>query len=235
LPVTWRGICHTLGGICHPPPVRCRLGPVFLPVDDLILYARNARAHPAEQLTRLADSLRRFGFVAPVLVDGSNVVIAGHGRIAAACSLWDAGVDIPRCDRGMLPVLAVEHLTDAQVRAYRIADNKLAGLSHFDDVALTAALRELTAAGFEAAALGFDDESLRLLTQDEPEAGAEPEFGAPIAGTVDPYSLLTFACLVTPGQRDSVLAHLKRLQERFGAASPGQALVGACRRFIGAL
>jgi len=205
----------------------------FVAADQLTLYARNARHHPPEQLTRLADSLRRFGFIAPVLIDAGRVVIAGHGRIAAARSLWDAGVQIPRCDAGMVPVLQVDHLTPAQIRAYRIADNKLAALSHFDDAALSAALRELTAAGFEAEALGFDDEELRLLTQ-QPLPGGEgddAEFGAPITGDVDPYTLLTFACLVTPTQRDAISAHLARLQERFGAASPGQALVGACRRF----
>jgi ParB-like chromosome segregation protein Spo0J len=206
-----------------------------VPVDSLTLYSRNARHHPPDQLTRLADSLRRFGFVAPVLVDAEQVVIAGHGRIAAARSLWDAGVTIPRCEAGMIPTLQVDHLTPAQVRAYRIADNKLAALSHFDDAALSLALRELTAAGFEAEALGFDDEELRLLTQETASDGNgaddDAEFGAPIAGGVDPYTLLSFSCLVSPTQRDGVLAHLARLQERFGAASPGQALVGACRRF----
>jgi ParB-like chromosome segregation protein Spo0J len=207
---------------------------MLLPVTDLTLYRGNPTRHPPEQLSRLADSLRRFGFVAPVLIDAARVVVAGHGRIAAAQSLWDAGVDIPRTERGQVPVISAEHLTAAQIRAYRIADNKLAALSHFDDAALTLALRELTAAGFEAEALGFDDEELRVLTQEQPMPGGpgdDVEFGAPIVNGPDPYSLLTFSCLVTPWQRDDVLAHLTRLQERTGAASPGQALVGACRRF----
>lgn len=205
---------------------------MFLPVDQLTLYIRNARRHPPEQLARLADSLRRFGFIAPVLVDAHKVVIAGHGRIAAARSLWEAGVAIPRCEAGVVPALEIDTLTPAQIRAYRIADNKLAGLSHFDDAALMVALRELTAAGFEAEALGFDDEELRLLTAESPQqpvGGAD--FGEPIAGVTDPYTLLTFACLVSPSQRDAIAAHLTRLQAHFGAGSPGQALVGACRRF----
>jgi ParB-like chromosome segregation protein Spo0J len=207
-----------------------------IPVSEVIPYARNARRHPAEQIDRLCDSLRRFGFVAPVLIDADGVVIAGHGRLLAAKALWAAGVPIPRCADGMVPVVQASTLTPAQVKAYRIADNKLASLSAFDDAALAATLRELTEGGFPASALGFSDEELRILVAEEPApddgAPEEPD-GGPITGeAADPYSLLTFSCLATTVQRDAIFAALERARERQHSASVGDALVAVCRRYV---
>jgi ParB-like chromosome segregation protein Spo0J len=207
-----------------------------LPVAEIVPFHGNARVHPQEQIDRLADSLRRFGFVAPVLLDAAGVIIAGHGRLRAAQMLWSCGVSIPRCPDGVVPVIYAADLTPSQVRAFRIADNKLGALSHFDDAALSATLRELTAGGFSASALGFSDDELRLLTAEPP---ADPEPGhpdhpdsPPIAGAeVDPYSLLTFTCLATSVQRDAINGALERAQARTNAQSPGHALVELCRRY----
>src|SRR5690554_2281006 len=85
-------------------------------VSSLIPYARNSRTHSDEQVTKIAASIKEFGFLNPVIIDGENGIIAGHGRIMAAKKL---GIE-------SVPVIEASHLTDAQRRAYVIADNRLA-------------------------------------------------------------------------------------------------------------
>ena len=86
------------------------------PLDRLRPYAGNAKTHGADQVARIAGSMAEFGWTVPVLVSGDGEVIAGHGRILAAAQL---GLD-------EAPVIVLDHLSEAQRRAYRIADNKLA-------------------------------------------------------------------------------------------------------------
>ena len=85
-------------------------------IDRLIPYARNSRTHSDEQVAQVAASIREFGFTNPVLIDGEGGIIAGHGRVMAARKLGMADV----------PCIRLAHLSDAQKRAYIIADNKLA-------------------------------------------------------------------------------------------------------------
>jgi ParB-like chromosome segregation protein Spo0J len=85
------------------------------PVSSLALYANNPRTHTKKQIRQIANSILEFGWTNPVLIDGDGNVIAGHGRIEAAKLLGETDV----------PVLLLEHLSDAQKRAYIIADNKL--------------------------------------------------------------------------------------------------------------
>ncbi len=92
-------------------------------IEDLIPYARNARIHTPEQITRLASSIKEFGFINPVLIDKNNGIIAGHGRVEAAKKL----------NIKTVPCILVEHLTDTQKRAYILADNKLALDSKWDE------------------------------------------------------------------------------------------------------
>ena len=84
-------------------------------ISDLVLYDRNAKQHPADQITKIADSIREFGFISPVLIDDNKNVIAGHGRIAAA---QEIGMK-------MVPCVNVSGLTEEQRRAYVLADNRL--------------------------------------------------------------------------------------------------------------
>ena len=91
--------------------------------DALIPYARNARTHSPEQISQIAASIREFGFTNPVLTDGRNGIIAGHGRVLAAQKLGMPEV----------PIIDLAHLTDAQKRAYILADNKLALNAGWDD------------------------------------------------------------------------------------------------------
>lgn len=134
-----------------------------VPLADLIPYARNSRTHSDAQVAQIAASIREFGFTNPVLVDGENGVIAGHGRILAARKL---GMDT-------VPVIELAHLSEAQKRAYVIADNKLALNAGWDDEMLRLEISELTDAGFDVSLLGFSDEELALMDPEESEASQE--------------------------------------------------------------
>jgi DNA modification methylase len=116
-------------------------------------YARNARTHSKEQILQLRSSLREFGFVNPVIVDRELNIIAGHGRIMAAKEEGLAEV----------PCVFVEHLTDAQKRAYILADNRLALNAGWDEELLSVEIAELEAADFDLDLLGFDEKELNKL------------------------------------------------------------------------
>jgi ParB-like chromosome segregation protein Spo0J len=105
----------------------------YRPIGDLIPYARNARTHSEAQVALIAGSIREYGFTNPVLVDGENGIIAGHGRVMAARKLGLARV----------PVIELAHLTEAQKRAYILADNKLAEQAGWDRELLALELGDL--------------------------------------------------------------------------------------------
>ena len=139
-------------------------------VDALIPYARNSRTHSDEQVAQIAASVREFGWTNPVLIDGDNGIIAGHGRVLAARKL---GMDD-------VPCIEMAGLTDTQRRAYIIADNKLALNGGWDDELLALELGELHAADFDMALLGFDAGELSsamgldsLPDQNEPESSSK--------------------------------------------------------------
>lgn len=106
----------------------------YLPIKDLKPFLLNAREHPQEQIDLLAQNIRRFGFTVPVIIDKDNNVIAGHGRIKAMEALAETEV----------PCLRMEKLTEQEVDALRIADNKLAEMSHWNMKALIPALKGLS-------------------------------------------------------------------------------------------
>lgn len=121
-------------------------------VEDLIPYARNSRTHSDAQVAQIAASVREFGWTNPVLIDGENGIIAGHGRVLAARKLVMADV----------PCIELAGLTDTQRRAYIIADNKLALNGGWDEELLAVELFDLNAADFDMAVLGFDASELSL-------------------------------------------------------------------------
>lgn len=146
-------------------------------VSELIPYARNSRTHSDEQISQIMASIREFGFTNPVLVDGDGVIIAGHGRVSAAMRLGMKEV----------PCLRLDYLTDAQKRAYVIADNKLALNSGWDDEMLRIELGELSEADFDLGVIGFSKDELKTLT-------AEIEAALPDlpSGDREPYQQMTF-------------------------------------------
>ena len=129
-----------------------------LPIDALVPYARNARTHSDAQVAQIAASIREFGFTNPVLIDTEGGIVAGHGRVLAAKSL---GV-------GSVPCLRVDWLTEAQRRAYVLADNQLALQAGWDDELLACELRALQAEGFDLALTGFSGDDLADLLFDPP-------------------------------------------------------------------
>ena len=133
----------------------------YRPVDSLIPYARNARQHSDTQVAQIAASIREFGWGAPILVDGQNNVIAGHGRLLAARKLGMTEV----------PVVPLDHLTDTQRRALIIADNKIGENASWEDELLGIELAELKAVGFDLGLTGFSqDEWEALIAEGEPAA-----------------------------------------------------------------
>jgi ParB-like chromosome segregation protein Spo0J len=132
-----------------------------IPTADLVGYARNARTHSDEQIGQIAASIREFGFCNPVLIDAENTIIAGHGRVLAA----------GRMKLESVPCLRLSHLTDAQKRAYVLADNRIALSSGWDSEMLANELSDLHADDFDMALLGFDADELSTLLGmvEEPE------------------------------------------------------------------
>jgi len=141
----------------------------WLSVETLIPYAKNARTHSDEQVAQIAGSIKEFGFNNPVLVDKDNSVIAGHGRLMAARKL---GMD-------KVPVVQLGHMTEAQKKAYIIADNKLALNAGWDSVMLSAELQELEELGFDLDILGFDSKEIDKLLAPEVTEGLVDEDDVP--------------------------------------------------------
>jgi hypothetical protein len=119
-----------------------------IPTDKLIPYARNAKKHDAAQVSKIAGSIREFGFNNPVLIDKDNGIIAGHGRVMAAQKLELKDV----------PCIRLGHLTDTQRKAYILADNRLAEVGGgWDEEMLKNELTSLLGDGVDIAGLGWDE------------------------------------------------------------------------------
>jgi len=129
---------------------------VHKPIADLIPYANNARTHSDEQIAQIAASIKEFGFTNPILLDGTNGIIAGHGRLMAARKL----------SLDTVPCIQLSHLSDKQKKAYILADNRLAMNSGWDTQLLTLELKSLDDEGFDLEMLGFDADELRELMSD---------------------------------------------------------------------
>ena len=137
------------------------------PLERLKPYARNAKLHSPEQVTRIAASMLEFGWTIPCLVAGDGELIAGHGRILAAAQL---GIETA-------PVIVLGHLTETQRIAYRLADNLLADLGTYDEEALHEQVQLLMAENYDIDLVGFTDEHLNALLSigEESEGGVEGE------------------------------------------------------------
>ena len=143
-------------------------------IDALIPYARNSRTHSDAQVAQIASSIKEFGFTNPVLIDGGGGIIAGHGRVLAARKLGMSEV----------PCIRLEHLTDAQKRAYVIADNRLALNSGWDTEMLKVEFADLQELGFDLELTGFDlDEIKELLAPVGTEGLTDPDDAPPLPET----------------------------------------------------
>ena len=134
-------------------------------VEKLIPYVRNSRTHSDAQVAQIASSIKEFGWTNPILVDGENGIIAGHGRLLAARKLGYTEV----------PVIELSHMTESQKKAYVIADNQLAMNAGWDTAMLTLELGELKDAGFDLDLIGFDAKELDKLLEPEQVNGLTDE------------------------------------------------------------
>ena len=142
-------------------PLAHELAIQYRNIDTLIPYINNARTHSNEQVAQIAASIKEFGWTNPVLVDGDNGIIAGHGRVLAARKL----------EATEIPVIELQGLSEAQRRAYILADNRLAQNAGWDEDLLHLELTELDNADFDLSLLGFEPGELKDLLADEPEEG----------------------------------------------------------------
>lgn len=146
----------------------------IIAVSALIPYAKNSRTHSETQIGQIAASIREFGFTNPILIADDNTVIAGHGRLLAAQKLGLADV----------PCLRLSGMTEAQRRAYVIADNKLALNAGWDDELLALELGDLRDGGFDLGLIGFTDDELAGLLLEEADNDNAPGDGAGGAGSL---------------------------------------------------
>lgn len=131
----------------------------LVPVEKLVPYVNNARTHSPEQINKLRSSLREFGFINPVIIDRDFGVIAGHGRILAAKEESIKEV----------PCVFADHLTEAQKKAYIIADNRMAMDAGWDEELLRVEIEALQAEAFDLSLTGFDEGELADLFGDDPD------------------------------------------------------------------
>ena len=138
----------------------------LVPVSRLVPYVNNARTHSPEQIAKLRSSLREFGFINPVIIDRDYGVIAGHGRILAA---KEEGIT-------EVPCVFADHLTEAQKKAYIIADNRMAMDAGWDEELLRVEIEALQAADFDPLLTGFDEKELADLFDEEDEPVKDDDF-----------------------------------------------------------
>jgi ParB-like chromosome segregation protein Spo0J len=134
-------------------------------VDKLTPYRGNARTHSRKQIRQIADSIKRFGFTNPVLIDDHEGIIAGHGRVEAAKLLKLTAV----------PTLRLSHLTPAEVKAYVLADNKLAQNAGWDRELLAVELQSLIDLDFDIELTGFEMGEIDIILDETTESNGKPE------------------------------------------------------------
>ena len=167
-----------------------RVSIIYRSTDDLKLDTQNPRSHRPRQIRQIGRSIEEFGFIVPILIDASDKVIAGHGRLLACRQLgWRE-----------VPTIPLHHLTEAQARAFMIADNRLTEISEWDDALLASQLRELAAldldfslevTGFDIGEIDLRIEQFSLSDDDDERANQIPEpFGdSPVTRTGDLWVL----------------------------------------------
>lgn len=148
----------------------------YVPTADLIPYVRNSRTHSDDQVTQVASSIKEFGFTNPILVDGDNGIIAGHGRLLAAKKLG----------LGSVPTINLSHMSESQRKAYVIADNQLALNAGWDLDALRLEVDSLKEFDFDLELLGFDEDVISKLVDIETGLPELPDGGR------DPFQQRTF-------------------------------------------
>lgn len=208
---------------------------VYRDVSELTPYENNSRKHSDSQIEQIAKSIDEFGFNNPILLDGENGIIAGHGRFHAALVL---GLD-------KVPTIDLSHLTDLQKRAYIIADNKIALNGEWDAELLGSELDALNAADVDLGLLGFSPDDLQRISDDrdleqikrmadggddenDDEEEAEP---SPKEERKGP-ELFPLSLMLEHDQREVVFAALKKAKKAHDLETSSQAIWAICKEYI---
>ena len=186
----------------------------LVPVDKLIPYVNNARTHSPEQINKLRASLREFGFINPVIIDRDCNVIAGHGRIAAAKA---EGI-------GEIPCVYADHLTEAQKKAYILADNRMALDAGWDEEILRVEIESLRDMDFDALLTGFDEKEIADLFGGDTEAKDD---GFDVDAELEKPCFSRFGDIWRLG-RHTVICGDSTLPETFGKLLGGQKVNLVC-------
>ena len=149
----------------------------LVPIGKLVPYVNNARTHSKEQITKLRSSLREFGFVNPVIIDREFNVIAGHGRILAA---KEENIE-------QVPCVFVDHLTEAQKKAYILADNRFALDAGWDEDMLRVEMEALQDMDFDISLTGFDEAEIADLFAADDNEAQEDDFDEDAALQAEPF------------------------------------------------
>ena len=149
----------------------------LVPIGKLVPYVNNARTHSKEQITKLRSSLREFGFVNPVIIDREFNVIAGHGRILAA---KEENIE-------QVPCVFVDHLTEAQKKAYILADNRFALDAGWDEDMLRVEMEALQGMDFDISLTGFDEAEIADLFAADDNEAQEDDFDEDAALQAEPF------------------------------------------------
>ena len=189
-------------------------------VEKLIPYARNSRTHSAEQVDQIAASIKEFGFLNPIITDGENGIVAGHGRVMAAKKL------------GLkeLPCIDASHLSDTQKQAYVIADNQLALNAGWDLDMLRFEVSELNDTDFNLDLLGFADDVIGKLIDIDADLPELPN------GDRDPFQQKTFTLYDEQANLiDDAIAKAKkdpRIETGLNENSNGNAIAWICEQWL---
>ena len=190
-------------------------------VTELIPYVNNARTHNEEQVIQIAASIKEFGFTNPVLIDGDNGIIAGHGRLMAAKKL---GLE-------EVPTIELSYLSEAQRKAYILADNKLALNSGWDNDLLAIEFAELGELGFDLDLTGFSSEEIGV---DGFEAD-EVEMPDLRSGDKEPFQQMTFTLHDDQVEQIKAACDIAKKMGEFDSLnenSNGNALARVCETFM---
>jgi ParB-like chromosome segregation protein Spo0J len=189
-------------------------------VSDLVPYINNSRTHSEEQTTQIASSISEFGFTNPILIDETNNLIAGHGRLLAAKKLGIKEV----------PAIILSGLTKAQKKAYVIADNQLALNAGWDLDTLRLEIETLEELDFDLKLLGFDDDVIEKLLDIDAELPELPD------GDRDPFQQKTFTLHDEQAQLiDDAISKAKsdpRIDTGINENSNGNAIAWVCEQFL---
>lgn len=190
-------------------------------VTELIPYVNNARTHSDEQVIQIAASIKEFGFTNPVLIDGENGIIAGHGRLMAAKKL---GLE-------EVPTIELIHLSEAQRKAYILADNKLALNSGWDNDLLAIEFAELKLLDFDLDLTGFSSEEIGV---DGFEAD-EVEMPILRSGDKEPFQQMTFTLHDDQVEQIKAACDIAKKMGEFDSLNEnnnGNALARVCETFV---